>query len=211
MSTRSRAPITLAKVAFANAATSAKSIPAPPAPPAPLSTPPASIDADGGASGANDSGANVPPVPSTGAPAADAGVNVGSKVPAPPAVVKIFTVTSEVKMPDTSTLRPGVESKYGFEAMLVGQSVGVAGRTAKELASTVSGANRRYRVEKRNEITGELVTRTVAVPVLDDQGATIRVDSKLVPEMISTKHFIVLDRDPKSDPDGATARIWRDK
>lgn len=122
--------------------------------------------------------------------------------------VKVLGINTTLTMPSRDARRTGgFKSKYGFENMEVGTSIGVVGRSAKTLASTISGANRRFRVEKRDE-KGAIVYEQI--PLKDATGnVTSYTQGPALFEQ--QRHFFAIDTDPKTDPEGATARIWRDK
>lgn len=160
-----------------------------------ISTSAALFAAAGNASGATKSAAN--PAPASGAPAAaDEGV-------------KILAIRSDVAIPEIKSKR-GSKSKYDFDKLEVGQSIGVIGRTAKSLNSTINGANRKYSTQKRDASTGEPLFEMTEIK--DQNGnVTTRVPNKEKPVTEKTREFAAFDADPATDPDKATARIFRIK
>lgn len=140
--------------------------------------------------------------PTTPAPAAK---TTETTAAAKPAVV-VAAIRADLTMPVRKNNR-GSKSKYDFEKLEVGQSIGVVGRNAEELASTVSSANRnkKFQTQKRDATTGALIFNKMR----DATGNEI--DNPNAPVMENTRHFFVVDTDPAADPDKATARIWRDK
>lgn len=147
----------------------------------------------------------------------------------PPVV--LTAITTGIPVPTTRRRGSSTVSIFPFDALEVGGSFGLIGRDARSMASVVSNANKRARIEKRDE-HGKLVYKTVATPKRDangdvimkmievpnSMGGTVLVPTS-EPEMDvttevvleETKKFLVQDVDPLSDPDGATVRIWRVK
>lgn len=119
----------------------------------------------------------------------------------------ITTVTSAVPMPTRINNR-GSKSIYDFEGLAtVGASFGVKNKTAKQIASVVSNANKKYLTPKLDG-EGKIVYKTTKAT--DGEGKTIEIaTSEAV--MIASKHFFADDCDPAKDPDGATVRVFRDK
>lgn len=159
----------------------------------------------------------VPPVPAA-APAVQAAPTPAIQSPASPTpapagkaaaarVAPLLTkATAAVPMPETAGKRGrGSNSLYPFDTLAVGESFGVQNKTAKNLASIVSGANKRFQVEAK-DAQGHPIFKTTEVKHPD--GSTTRVPT-LEKEMVPGKVFVVADMDPKSDPDGASVRVWR--
>jgi len=111
-----------------------------------------------------------------------------------PTTKPTFELEDDVAIPTVRRGRSGT-SRYPFDAMTVGQSFHVAATEetpdpAKGLASTASGANRRY-----------------SVPAEDGR---LRIDKKgnEVPVMVKTRDFIVRRVDA-TDVKGEGARVFR--
>lgn len=116
----------------------------------------------------------------------------------------IGAIRTDIPIPAKSivTGRTGM-SLYPFDKLEIGQSFGV-NKTAKEIASTVSSANKRNRIE-RKDANG--VTVMVKTDIKDANGVVTSTVN--TPEMVPAKMFAVYAVDPKTDPDNATARIFR--
>lgn len=157
----------------------------------------------GAASGGAPKSTATPPIPAGSTPVAAAPKT--AKAP-----VVITPIRADLTMP-TKTSNRGSKSKYDFDGLQVGQSIGVIGRDAASLQSTVSSQNRnkKYQMAKRDSSTGAPLFNKMKTRGAD--GVETEVDNPNSPVMESTRHFFVVDVDPASDPDKATARIWRDK
>lgn len=128
-------------------------------------------------------------VPAKASKAKLSGAEKIAKAASAPRVAPIIgTISSAVAMPER-TNRNG-KAVYPFDALSVGQSFSVVNKTAKQLASVVSAANRRARVNKVEN----------GILVLNDKNEPVKV---------AGKHFFARDTDPKTDPDGASVRVWR--
>ena len=126
--------------------------------------------------------------------------------PAPKPAVTIGAVSSAVKMPEVVNKR-GSKSKYPFDDLNeVGQSFPVIGKTAASLASVVSGQNRKHKVAKVDAAGNTVYTKLKQTA---PDGSVTEVDDKNKPEMVEEKKFFAVDTDPKTDPDKATARVFR--
>jgi len=110
-----------------------------------------------------------------------------------------------VPMPDKKNRR-GSTSAYPFDKLEIGQSIGVKGRTAEDLRPTVNNQNRKYREEKR-DANGQIIYKMTE---MKDQNGVVtgRVPTEKA-EYNQVRRFEVRDVDPKTDPQNATARIWR--
>lgn len=129
-----------------------------------------------------------------------AGASNIAKAAAAPRVAPVLTaISAAVAIPD----RPARNGRtvYPFDMLSKGQSFGVANKTAKQLASIVSAANKRNRRPKR-----DTANNIIFKMKKNDAGVLVTTNE---PETVFDKYFIVLDVDPKSDPDKATARVWR--
>lgn len=115
----------------------------------------------------------------------------------------ITTISKEIPMPEKKGR--GSKSLYPFDDLEVGASFGVKNKTASGMASIVSNQNRLNRVVKKDE-NGNTVFKTKELKGADGTKTHVPTDK---PEMIGTKRFVCSDVDPKTDPDGATVRVWR--
>lgn len=121
---------------------------------------------------------------------------------------KILGVNTTVPMPASHERNP-TRSQYDFEALQVGQSIGIIGRKAENLTSTVANANRKF-AEPKRDANGNLVYKMTDIK--DAAGnVTGRVPDTSKPETVPTRRFFAIDVDPKTDPEGATVRIFREK
>jgi hypothetical protein len=116
-------------------------------------------------------------------------------------------IGTAVPLPAKKTNRGSV-SIYPFgDLTAVGMSIPVLNKTAKQLASIVSNANRKAKV-KKTDAAGNVVYKTKElVDPATNAKTTVATNE---PEMVQSAHYIVADCDPKTDPDKATARIFRD-
>lgn len=74
----------------------------------------------------------------------------------------------------------GSKSSYDWNGLEIGKSIAIANKTKKQLASVITNANKRFSVK-------------------DAAG-----------KVTATKRFFTVDCDPKTDPDGASVRIFRE-
>lgn len=123
----------------------------------------------------------------------------------------VITVTTKaVAMPVKSSKR-GSTSVYPFDQLTeVGMSFGVKNKTAAQLSSIVSNANKRALKQATDE-AGKPVFKTKDATAAD--GSVVQVPTT-EPVMIATAHFFAVDIDKSAkpaDPDGANARVFRDK
>lgn len=119
---------------------------------------------------------------------------------------EITNVTAKIPVPEKT--RRGAKSLYPFDDLAeVGASFGVKNKTASNMASIVSNQNRRAMEPKKDE-TGAIVYKTKELKGADGTITNVPTDEA---EMIETKRFICADVDPKTDPDGASVRVWRQK
>lgn len=129
-----------------------------------------------------------------------------TKTAQPPRVAPVLTaVSTTVPMPDRNANR-GSKTSYPFEALTAaGMSFGVKNKTAKQLASIISNQNRKPGPTKRNP-DGSIVYKTS--DMTDAQGNVTKVPTS-EPETMPGKQFFAIDCDPKTDPDGASVRVFR--
>lgn len=131
--------------------------------------------------------------------------------PAAAAVAKpeitVIGVSSAVVMPVNRAGKRGSKNKYDLTALAVGQSLAIKGRKASNLTSTLSTNNRadEFAVFKRDE-TGAVVFGTKEVTAPDGTKTNVKGDAIV----LSRRVFFATDCDPKTDPEGADVRIWRD-
>jgi hypothetical protein len=124
----------------------------------------------------------------------------------PPRVAPVITtVSSVVPMPDRNANR-GSKTSYPFEALTAaGMSFGVKNKTQKQLASIISNQNRKPGPTKRNP-DGSIVYKTQDMTAPD---GTVTKIPTTEPETLPGKQFFAVDCDPKTDPDGASVRVFR--
>jgi hypothetical protein len=126
--------------------------------------------------------------------------------PAPPAAatkepeVKVLGIRTDIARPEGAR-KSGAKSKYDFDALEVGQSFGVIGKTAKSFNSIIYAAEQRLGEKVKNPDG----TEKMRVKKNKD-GST-----ELVNEINKVREFTAYDVDPKTDPEGATVRVFRDK
>jgi len=119
---------------------------------------------------------------------------------------ELTEISSAVEMPKKTSNR-GSKSLYPFGKLEVGQSFGVTNKTAAGMASIISNQNRKNREEKVDE-NGNAVFETKELKGQDGAITTVPTDK---PVITVNKHFFASDCDPKSDPDNASVRVFRDK
>jgi hypothetical protein len=73
-----------------------------------------------------------------------------AKKPADRTPPVLTDITDAIPVPANAKKR-GQQSVYGLEKLEVGQSVGVIGKTAKQLQPTVALTNRRFMVDKKDD------------------------------------------------------------
>ena len=144
------------------------------------------------------------PVAAGSTPAPVAAASTEAKTPKPRAISEVLGVASDIPMPASIKTRDS-SSKYEFDKLEVGQSIGIKGRTAASLRSTVSGQNKKSMEDKRNA-DGTVVYKMKNLT--DADGNVTRVSTGET-EKVPGKVFVVADVDSKSDPQGADCRIWR--
>jgi hypothetical protein len=158
------------------------------------------------------SGATPQPVPASnpvvGANDANA---AGDKVIPPNAASqasKVYLpITADIplpeKRPSTGSLR-GAKSIYPFETLEIGQSFGISDKTWKNVSSTVASANARYaEPDKLVALTNaDGSPKMLKVPLGNGQEAEVQAKGP-------ARQFWGCAVDPKSDPHGASVRVWR--
>ena len=119
---------------------------------------------------------------------------------------ELTEISSAVEMPKKTSNR-GSKSLYPFEKLEVGQSFGVTNKTAAGMASIISNQNRKNREEKVDD-AGNTVFETKELKGQDGTITNVPTDK---PVIVVNKHFFASDCDPKTDPDNASVRVFRDK
>ncbi len=154
------------------------------------------------------------PAATAPAPATTPATAPAATAPAPattPAKFTVLAVTAAVAMPVKEVVsKRGVKSQFPFEALTeVGMSFGVIGRDAKSMSSIVSNANR---TATNNPVKKDANGNTVfkMKPVKQADGTEINLPSE-EPETVRLKEFVVHNVDPKTDPEGASCRVFRTK
>lgn len=146
----------------------------------------------------------VPPQPA--APAQPAPTANGNDAKRTYESAQLTGISADVPMPaNMGKSNRGGRSLYPFDDLEVGQSFGVRNKTQKQLASTVSGATKRHRVEVK-DANGNTVFKTTDVKQAD--GSVVKQPT-LDPQTQPGRIFVSADVDPKTDPDGASVRVWR--
>ena len=126
---------------------------------------------------------------------------------------QLTEVSAAIKMPTKKNNR-GSKSLYPFDSLTaVGQSFGMKNKTAEQLASIISNANKKHRSEKKDE-NGNIVyhTKTVTGPNGEEQ----QVPNKEKPIMVIEKEFAAFNvteipdmklKDGKG-PEGEISRVF---
>lgn len=145
----------------------------------------------------------------------NAGKPAGDAAPAPIAEtaeakkaresLNVAAIRTDIPIPDRKARR-GSTSKYDFDKLQVGQSIGVIGKTARELSSVVGNLNRKFKTEKKDD-AGAIVYKMTEIK--DANGTVTGHKNTGKAEMVKTRDYIVEDVDPANDPDKATARVFR--
>lgn len=146
--------------------------------------------------------------------------NAAAAKTAAPRVEPVLTGAAKITMP-TRTSKRGSESKYPFDSLTeVGMAFGVKNKTAAQLSSIVSNANRKHLAEVK-DATGNTVYETKVIKGADGTETNVPDTSK--PKTEATKHFFAFDVDAdyrKANADafkkdgafeGATVLVFRDK
>lgn len=148
----------------------------------------------------NATAADAVTTPTAGAPASTTETKAARVAPV------LTAISAAVPIPAGLGKRGrGGNTLYPFDKLEPGQSFGIKNKTAKNMASVVSGANKRFMIEKK-DANGNTVFKTNEVKHPD--GTVTHVPS-LEAEMIAGRTFIAGDVDPKTDPEGASVRVWR--
>lgn len=112
-----------------------------------------------------------------------------------------------IPMPERKNNR-GSKTNYPFDQLTAkGMSFGVKNKTAKGLASIVSNQNKKNKVQATDE-NGNKIFEMKELKA--DDGTVTKVPDTDNPKMVVEKHFFAVDVDPKTDPDKASVRVFRD-
>lgn len=126
----------------------------------------------------------------------------------PRSIPTVTAIRTDLTMPTADQRKPvrGAKNLYNFDALPVGGTIGVIDRTAKQLSTTISTANKKEypALDKNGKPVMEVVKDSAGQPVNDPSGKpTTKVKTE-------SRVFFVVDADPAKDPEKATARIWRE-
>lgn len=137
----------------------------------------------------------------------------------PARVEPALTGIGKITMP-TRVSKRGSETKYPFDSLTeVGTAFGVKNKTAANLTSIVSNANRKAQIDKRDE-AGNVVYHTKKLS--DGAGGVTEVPDTSKPVKIATKKFFAFDVTEEykkanadafkkgGDFEGATALVFRE-
>jgi hypothetical protein len=122
--------------------------------------------------------------------------NTVTAVKPPRSAPVLAAVRNDIPMPDRKISR-GSKSIYPFESLQVGQSFGIIGKAAKSMSSIISNqCKKEYRAMDGSNPRFHTV---------EMNGTTVPTEKPLM----YRKVFTVADVNPKTDPDKASARVWR--
>lgn len=207
--------------AKADAAGSGKAAPLPPADASPLppAVDPAVVTGDGTALPPIVDGAPLAPVLNADgtplAPVNNGGTPVTSaaevKAKADRVKPQLTAVLAGLPMPKATVAvnKVGAQTLYNFDGLVnVGDSFGIMNKTANDIASTITGANKRYKVQAKNDdgslkfTTAEptAIKDAAGNPVLDAAGAPVMTKPEPEPVMIDGKKFKAFDIYTGSEP-----------
>lgn len=120
---------------------------------------------------------------------------------------ELTAVSKAVPMPENRSAKRGANSPYPFDALTeVGMSFGVKNKNLKGMASIVSNQNKHALVAKV-DANGNPVFKFTEMK--DAAGNVTRVPTE-EPEMVPSKRFFAVECDPKTDPDNASVRVFRE-
>lgn len=106
-------------------------------------------------------------------------------------VAPVVTGTFKIDLPKRATKR-GSESSYPFDTLTeAGMAFGLKDKTAKNLSSIISNANRKGQIDKTDE-AGNVVyaTKTITSP---DGATPMTVPDTSKPERVAVKKFYAVD------------------
>lgn len=142
------------------------------------------------------------------------GDGAAPKAPAKPRVEPVLAgVNLDIPMPQRA--RPGSEPKYPFAELEVGKAFGIKNKTAKDMGSVISAANRRYSEVKKDD-AGNVVYQMKELE--GEGGVKMSVPDTTKPEKVATRHFFAVDvtaeqaKTFKGTPnEGIKVLVYRDK
>lgn len=142
---------------------------------------------------------------------AAASKNKGGAPKAEDRVAPSFTaVRTDVQRPTSKRGGGKSELALKLEELTVGASIGLTNKTKRQISSTVSKLNNATDNRRpKLDVNGQPVMKQGA-PIKNAEGVVTGYGQP-VQEFDTVKEFSAFDVDPKSDPDGATVRIFRDK
>lgn len=121
---------------------------------------------------------------------------------------ELTPITSDIPMPTPPRGgRRGSVSLFPFDALQVGQSFGVKNKTLQQMQGVISNQNKKGRTPKLDENGNKVMKMTTAK---NAEGQEIQVPTN-EPETVEGKRFFGIECDPKTDPEGATVRVFRQK
>lgn len=126
-----------------------------------------------------------------------------AKTPVKRVEPEITTISTAIPVPLKT--RRGAKSMYPFDDLQPGASFGVKNKTAASMSSIVSSNNRRNLEPKKDE-NGNVIYKMKKIKGADGTEMSVPTDK---PETVEMKRFVCADVDPKTDPDGASVRVWR--
>jgi hypothetical protein len=147
----------------------------------------------------------------------------GTPTPAPAEAKKSDRVAPILTPARTDIMPPvgvkatrGSKSQYDFDTLAApvgdakfGGSFGIKNKTAKQISSIVSARNRKESNFKQ-AVNADGSLKFEQNEVKDANGVVVGMtNGKPIMEQIKT--FVAYDVDPKTDPDGASVRVWRTK
>lgn len=130
---------------------------------------------------------------------------------------QLTAISTAVALPEKRAAAGGKGSVYPFAELgaptrdeagniTAAASFGVKNKTAREMSSIVSNANKKYLTKKRNA-DGSYVYKTKQIEVAPGQTADVPSTDH---EMVAERKFVVYSVDPKTDPEGAQSRVFRE-
>jgi hypothetical protein len=119
----------------------------------------------------------------------------------------LLSINTSIPMPEKKGGKRGSKSTFPFDLLPVGGSFGLIGRDAKSMSSIVSSQNRK-KENQANKVDAEGNTVFKTKPMKTADGTEIQVPTA-EPVTYAVKEFFAVDTDPKTDPEGATVRVFR--
>lgn len=105
-------------------------------------------------------------------------------------VEPIITSVIAIELPERT--KRGSGPKYPFESLTVGTAFGLKNKVAKDMASVISAANRRYTTNATDE-NGNIQYHTKELTTAE--GVKMNVPDNTKPKKVPTRHFFALDVD----------------